>query len=153
MKTMIPLVMLLLSYAANSFAQGDLQFNQVINITPGQTYTVPEGKVLKVESIPFNNAIITANFAGLISSGGSLACTYSSSVFLTIGNVQITGTAPNTGIFAGGQCDSGCQCTRTAPATIPALDFPIWLNAGKVISVGSNVSGVFVSGIEFNVIP
>lgn len=141
--------MLLLSYAANSFAQGDLQFNQVINITPGQTYTVPEGKVLKVESVTFNNASVATTFVNQNGCGSNFGtCTYSTDVFLTINNVQISGTGTSFGTNCG-----GCTPTRNGPATIPALGFPIWLNAGKVISVGSNVSGVFVSGIEFNVIP
>lgn len=51
-------LILILGFVSNAFSQETLQFNQVLTITgqvpmggSGSTYTVPEGKAWKVESI------------------------------------------------------------------------------------------------------
>jgi hypothetical protein len=54
----------------NSFAQGNLQFNQVLILdasTSGIAHTVPAGKVWKIESVAMssNNAYFQIQWAGL----------------------------------------------------------------------------------------
>jgi hypothetical protein len=49
------------------FSQGsNLQFNQVLNLKNGDTYTVPTGKVVKVESIysDYHNLSVVYNYIG-----------------------------------------------------------------------------------------
>jgi hypothetical protein len=46
-----------------------------------------------------------------------------------------------------------CPATNSASVTLPIIDFPIWLNAGKQISMQNNITGVLLTAIEFNVVP
>ena len=41
------------------YSQGNLQFNQVLTFEPGESYTVPTGKVLKIESVSMNGNAVT----------------------------------------------------------------------------------------------
>ena len=43
---------------------GNLQFNRVLNFTSGANYTVPQGKVLKIENVLFDgSASINLNYS------------------------------------------------------------------------------------------
>jgi hypothetical protein len=133
------------------FAQGgNLQFNQVININPGENYTVPQNKVFKIESISTGtgSGTITTTFSTttpIIGSVGCVNCFFSTLSFLTIDNVQLT-----CGV-AGYQSCSGCAATNTGPLTLQNIALPIWLKSGKAISISNIVSGILVTGIEFNI--
>lgn len=109
------------------YSQGNLQFNQVKNIsgtwTSGQTVNnlvVPSGKVVKIES-------------ATLSTGGNLA---TSSAIIFLGNHCIYSGGTNYGMMN---------------------LFPFWLSEGSYpINIGYNYSGQLIysiSGIEFNVIP
>jgi hypothetical protein len=45
-----------------------------------------------------------------------------------------------------------CPATNSGSVTLPNIDFPIWLNAGKQISI-QNITGVLLTAIEFNIVP
>jgi len=149
----------LLFFALQCMAQGNLQFNQVINIKNGDTYTVPAGKVLKITGIA-NSA--KTNFKIPLKrcdfSQGQAFCYYDpSNVFVgSIGNVEYF-AAPNgssnqsTGPYS--------QCSLCPPtydyfnSYIPYVSsLPFWLNAGQNITIGQG-SGYLISAIEFNIIP
>ena len=120
------LLSLFFLFCLTSFAQGNLQFNQVIsnagltsNANTGYTsynsiaYTVPTGKVWKLEYVFGMNA----------------------SWYITVNNnivyyINI----------------SGQQLERTSP---------IWLKAGDVLKFSSiySANNFYFSGIEFNIIP
>ncbi len=131
-----------------AFAQGgNLQFNQVLNITPGMSYTVPTGKVFKLESITGgNSASVTTTFADF--SADYCACNYASLQFLSIDVLQFSGKASS---YLAPNCISNCSQFNTSQLSIPILDLPIWLNTGKTVSLSSIVSGVLITGIEFNI--
>lgn len=148
------LTFLVVIAAITAKAQGNLQFNQVLNIIPGISYTVPAGKVFKLESMTTSNSSVTTNYIGQSGCGpnGCCTCNYATQVYLTINNIQFSAGPGGTT-----RCsfDGGCSAfpTNTGPISITPMDFPIWLKAQNVISLGSNVSGIFLSGIEFNVVP
>jgi hypothetical protein len=129
------------------YSQGNLQFNQVLNLKSGNTYTVPTGKCLKVESILMNGASITSNLSG----GGCAICSYASITYMQIGNITYTATPPNQA--SPGGCPNGiCPATNSASLTLPSIIFPIWLKSGEIVNLNSN-GGVLLTAIEFNIIP
>ncbi len=72
-----------------SWSQGNLQFSQVINLTPGTTYTVPANKVLKIESftsqsLPIYTTTLQSQSCSTIN--GPCACTWSAQSYLNIGS-------------------------------------------------------------------
>jgi hypothetical protein len=141
------LILSLLALAIGAKAQGNLQFNQVMNLTSGNTYTVPTGKCLKIESILMNGAFVTSNFSG----GGCAICSYAAVTYMQIGNIAFTVTPPNQA--APGGCPGGiCPATNSASLTLPSIIFPIWLKSGQIINLSSN-AGVLLTAIEFNIIP
>jgi hypothetical protein len=105
-----------------SSSQGNLQFNQVLTYTSqipksgfGSTYTVPNGKVWKIESI-------SADGPAKMSINGNGVPFY------------FNATTPSRGVF------------------------PFWLKSGDNIYLydfggGVGSYGVFISIIEFNIIP
>ena len=152
-KVLIPFVSLLLAIFMSSeiaIAQGgNLQFNQVINITPGVSYTVPAGKVFKIESITSNNVSVTSSFSSDIQYNVSCKyCYYSSFNYLTIGNLQFSAQANDLQSW----CQpTPCPSTNTSNFNISTLTLPIWLKDGKSLILSSNISGVLITGIEFNI--
>ena len=139
----------------SGIAQSSLQFSQVINLTAGETYTVPAGSVFKVESINQNSGSIALpyngncmiNCPGCGSSSG-VTCYYHGQTFFRIGSYQLVKGGDYTYINSGGSC-SVCPTNKSISVTIPNLILPIWLKAGEVVS--TLVSGTHISGIEFNV--
>ena len=158
MKRKILFSSLCVLFALSLKAQGNLQFNQVLNIENGMNYTVPTGKVLKIESINYVNpsAIVnysscTINCPGCGASSG-VTCYYTSINYLRIGNnIYSASTAPG-GVYinSGGAC-SVCPATQTLSVSPTNLILPIWLGSGKNVNVLA--SGIFISAIEFNIVP
>ena len=128
--------LLFVAISAMSFAQGNLQFNQVINIsglTPGgnvfTTVTVPAEKVWKITSSSWLNA--AGNLPG---SGGTL-------IPFCIGPYMLKGWYYYNGYF------------------VDPVTFPIWLEEGdydvKFCNSTQTTSNFTyaISGIEFNIVP
>ena len=133
------------------YSQGNLQFNQVLNLVPGSNYTVPAGKVLKIESIATTSGstVCAPQSNSYIASCGGYSnqnvSNYSSVVYLTLGNLVFTSSG------ASGIC--GTASCYNVSVTFPNLSVPIWLNAGKTVSVYNNMSQLLITAIEFNIIP
>ncbi len=134
-------------------AQGNLQFNQVLNMSNGTNYTVPEGKVLKIESINFNSAAIVSDYLSCNVNGNAtgVTCYYQSLNYLVLGgNVFNVGTSSIYYGVNGASCGY-CPATRTQSVPSETFNFPIWLSSGQSVNVLA--SGIFVSAIEFNIVP
>jgi hypothetical protein len=128
LKTAIVILIMFL-VKTKSYAQGDMQFNQVINKdlhngaapTP---YTVPAGKVFKLESV--NNQ---GNSSGIF--------LVNNKTYLQVYYTSTAGWSNNSGFFM--------------------WPFPQWFSAGTVLSStnfgGSGNYGAYITGIEFNIIP
>jgi hypothetical protein len=150
--------MAMLLFSMASYAQGNLQFNQVLNIKNGDTYTVPAGKTLKIESLNSTKFNVNLQLSSCTNNGGNwFTCNY-------IGNVNaliIGGVIFNTGTISTGinppnnQCS---QCPLTYDVPVNGINygflFPIWLKSGEVISVisSSGNAGILISAIEFNIV-
>ena len=131
-----------------SWSQGNLQFSQVINLTPGTTYTVPANKVLKIESFTSQSLpIYTTTLQSQSCAGNNTCqCTWSAQSYLNIGSLSFSHQ------FSIGGSVGPCPATNSGSVTLPNIDFPIWLNAGKQISI-QNITGVLLTAIEFNIVP
>ena len=146
--------------ATTSFAQGNLQFNQVLNFNSGSNYTVPVGKVLKIESIAFNGNIVSMP----LTSSSTVSCgsytvqvgQYSGFDYLTIGSLTYsvgshTGTElHNTNCGWG---DLNPTFFNTSISSLPNISVPIWLKAGKTVNITSGSFQMLITGVEFNIIP
>jgi hypothetical protein len=130
-----------------SWSQGNLQFSQVINLTPGTTYTVPANKVLKIESLTSQSASINTPLQSSNCPNGNCTCIYSSQPYLNLGSLIYSAQPGNVSILY------TCPATNSASVTLPNIEFPIWLNAGKQISMQNNITGVLLTAIEFNIVP
>jgi hypothetical protein len=142
------------------YSQGNLQFNQVLSFEPGDNYTIPTGKCLKIESINMNSTTVcipksnTGNGSCATPSGyyPSSFGIYAAITFLTLGNMNF-----QTPTFNGNQGTSCSGWINTAcyNYNFGALSFetPIWLEAGQAIVVNPNVSNILISAIEFNIVP
>jgi len=144
------LLIMLLVNSIGSWSQGNLQFSQVINLTPGTTYTVPANKVLKIESftsqsLPIYNTTLQSQSCSTIN--GPCACTWSAQSYLNIGSLSFSHQFGITSVAG-----YPCPATYSGSVTLPNIDFPIWLNAGKQISI-QNITGVLLTAIEFNIVP
>ncbi len=132
-----------LFFVPYSKAQGNLQFNQVLVLSSGANYTVPAGKVLKIESILHDG---TATIPFSVCTG---TCVYSGSV-CSIDGIQIKLTSST----STASCLT-CPATNFTTGNFIALNnyvFPIWLSAGKVVTISAS-AGIRISAIEFNIIP
>jgi hypothetical protein len=129
-----------------STAQGNLQFNQVLSYTGSlscntnycgaqspTTYTVPAGKVWKIESAGFNGGIGMSN--------------YFPQAYLIINGVGAYG---------------GLMSANQSTVTGKLITSPVWLKAGDVLGWGMNsnsaTGGTFsismhISILEFNIVP
>ena len=138
------------------FSQGNLQFNQVLVFTPGNNYTVPSGKVLKVESINFTGSTVclplSSSYAGSCcppgySCGSATMGNYNAVDYMTIGNL----------VFNSGPSNAYCSIPLPSCAqktiTLPTINLPMWLPTGKSISINSGTASMMISAIEFNIVP
>jgi hypothetical protein len=118
---------ILLFYSISSFAQGNLEFNQV-KLVGSTTETVPAGKIWKIES-------------ALSSSSLSISTGTTSTQNVTT-NIVINGTNVVVKSSWG---------SSYASSAIETTDLPIWLPAGTTLQSGNNVFRISV--IEFNIVP
>ena len=152
--------MLLFSLA--SYAQGNLQFNRIVNFKSGNNYTVPTGKVLKIVSINALSSIkvnlpltsCTNTYDG-ISPMTDCNYNYSNFPYLIISNQNYTiSYGYNHRMNYHNQCSS---CPPLAQTTVSSVNFnnlklPIWLSSGEEVSV-AQIDGLLISAIEFNIVP
>ena len=173
--------LLILQLPLGVLAQGgNLQFNRVLNFTSGANYTVPQGKVLKIENVLFDGyTTININYSHCDSvfNNGSydVMCKYALpnnySAPVEIGNFKLTGQ--------GGNFDQGYHTTyfgsnywrcNSCPPSV-SLNFwfqasdnitcPIWLGEGEAVKIlpstivypSSGRKGFHISAIEFNIVP
>jgi hypothetical protein len=139
-----------------TISQGNLQFNQVINLENGMNYTVPVGKVVRIESINYLNPSTVANYSSCIvncpgcGASSGVSCSYASINYLQIGSAVLTLSPPGIYVNSGGTC-AVCPASQTLSVTPSNFTLPIWLNSGNQINVMA--IGIFISAIEFNVVP
>lgn len=169
MKKVLILLLILIPFIA--MAQGNLQFNQVLDLTNSANYTVPVGKVFKVESVNAPNAVVTGSYIGYGSSFGFdgtyyyVACSYNVSNIICIGSICLGGAQWSDGSVKVvndpphdtiGHCPSistiGGYLYPSSSSGYPIFNLPIWLKEGQQINIMGG-SGILVSGIEFNVVP
>jgi hypothetical protein len=161
---------------------GNLQFNRVLNFTSGANYTVPQGKVLKIENVLFDGSLsvnLNYSFCDTIYENGRyytycryiLANNYSAP--LEIGSLKLLGSS-------GGNFDQGYHTEILSNYTNYLCNFcasnvslsflfqhndnitcPIWLGEGEVVKIlpstivypSSGRRGFHISAIEFNIVP
>ena len=147
------IVILLFFIALGAKAQGNLQFNQSLSLSNG-SYTVPTGKVFKVESINIDYSaipqlsLIDCNiFNG--GNGNLTNCIYGQLLYLTIDNFNFK--LPSKVLTQNLQfyC-SQCAAVTSTNIAQQTFSLPIWISAGKAINLPT--SWVHISGIEFNII-
>jgi hypothetical protein len=114
------LFLLIAFFYVTSFAksQGNLQFNQVLTITSGQSYTVPTGKVLKIESINITSTSVCVPKSSEVvtqcrqPSGSYVPQTYgiyNSISYMTIANMNFT-----TPSYTGGNNNAFCPFVNSS---------------------------------------
>ena len=128
-------------------AQGNLQFNQVLNFSYGSSYSTPQGKVLKIESINFNSPVIISPLTNCIT-GSQTQCIYQSLNYLVLGDIIFSSNTIYS--YTNGGCIN-CPQTNSTSTTSSTFNLPIWLPAGKTVSVLAE--GIHISAIEFNIVP
>jgi hypothetical protein len=160
-------IFFLLTIVSSSFGQGNLQFNQVLNFGYGDNYSVPAGKVLKIESINFNSPKLYRPFVSCFSLGPNPGCTANGTVVCAyseeaINYLVIDQYILKSSIFSGAAqitvCKSNtvqsceiCPPTSGLDVSPSTFNLPIWLREGKNVSVLA--TGIFISAIEFNIVP
>ena len=190
MKLLVIIFSSLLSFSEAFCQGGNLQFNRVLNFTSGANYTVPQGKVLKIESTKFNLSLVaTLNYIGCDTTVSydlfqamrfNHYCKYSSTNnahSVQIGPIKIGGFE-QAGLYNGYPYQlftmynydcSVCPATTSAMyriGTSDELNCPLWLSEGEVVSIFpylqllgpynygvTGVFGIYISAIEFNVVP
>ena len=125
------LLILAIAFSSASFAQGNLQFNQVIKVID-VNQAVPTGKVWKVESYHQQTVGISTNMPTTGCGDLSRPRPY------YIDNVMYHHINP---------IGNG----NTSFASAATNEFPLWLSAGQLIR--TSCPGDFLSIIEFNVVP
>lgn len=137
-------------------AQGNLQFNRVVTFKPGDNYIIPTGKCLKIESVNYGSNVVIVPKTGVSQcyNCGTIPYdfgVYGPMIYLTIGNANFSTSSFN------GSNPACCMSYNTPTATTSfnnlSVSCPIWLEAGKNVSVNSGVSNLIVSAIEYNIIP
>jgi hypothetical protein len=150
--------MLSASLCSQLYSQGNLQFNQVLTFEPGESYTVPAGKVLKIESVSMNGNVVTVPMTSTQNIGcsgpyGNYTLTvgiYAPVTYLMIGNISFF--TPN----IVGTCAwllNPSPSTTTSTITSPVINCPLWLEAGKTVTIYSGSFQMIISAIEFNITP
>ena len=138
------------------YSQGNLQFNQVLTFEPGESYTVPAGKVLKIESVSMNGNGVTVPmtsqqnigcYAQYVGNYTVSAGVYAPVQYFTIGNVIFS-----TPVLYG-TCSNLTPSTNIATIISPVINCPVWLEAGKSVTIFSGTFQMIISAVEFNIIP
>jgi len=113
----------------SAFAQGNLQFNQVLKVS-NQAQTVPAGKVWKVVSYWQGNIGVTSNTQS--------TCAYSGrhTPFILDGEIYF--------LFKD-------VATGSSALMGPSNEMPLWLPAGSILQ--TQCARDFLSVIEFNIVP
>ena len=114
-----------------SFAQGNLQFNQVLTIS-STDQTVPAGKVWKIESYQQQNVAISTT-------GPTVSC----------GDLSRPRPYYIDGVYYHDIKSSGWGSASVL--YIAQNTFPIWLKAGQTCR--TTCVGDFLSVLEFNIVP
>ncbi len=161
MKKILLLVSFLIVIVFSINAQGSLQFNQVLTTSSSDgLVTVPEGKVWKIVSVNggygqiFSDTPVSAH-CGTTCSGGvcsSSSCLFEAFIWELNGSTLSRVTACK--VCSGGDCYNNIGACGTHTWTVeqlPVIQAPIWLKAENTLKV--NMSGVYFSTIEFNIIP
>ena len=138
-RLLLPTLFCLLVGPLNSvFAQGSLQFNQVLLVSTAST--VPANKVWKIEALAYNGgapfASQSASYSFIFSGTRGFDCI---ARFLINGNPVVI---PTTYLQNNFNSTSGANFT---------FSLPMWLPAGTTLNPQTNIS--YLSVIEFNVIP
>jgi hypothetical protein len=149
---------LLIFVCASLFGQGNLQFNRVITFSPGSTYTVPTGKVLKIESITFNgNSVTVPKTSTQTLNCPSICCgaftltvgVYAPVTFLSLGGINFS----TSNVI--GDCSwlmNPTPATTNTSVSLPQINCPLWLESGKSLSIYTGTFQMIISAIEFNII-
>jgi hypothetical protein len=142
-------------------AQGNLQFNQVINLKSGDSYQVPANKVLKIESISILSNNLCMPRTGILDDCGTgkIVGQYNGFTYLTIGDLIYSVPsrsgrdlyANQTGI-CGDSRDTNPPCFPVTNIDLGTVNVPIWLRAQKQIVINSSSINVGISAIEFNIV-
>ena len=129
-------IFLFLVSIQTSFAQGNLQFNQVKLVSTIET--VPAGKVWKIESVIYNIPSEMSSYQ----TSGSLSCGVN-----TFWNfaIEVAGVPTKTGQGVGSLQLSNISYTQGY------TELPIWLPGGATLSGGPCLNKVSI--LEFNIIP
>ena len=125
------LLILTIAFSSTSFAQGNLQFNQVIKVID-VNQTVPAGKVWKVESYHQQTVGLSTNMP--TTGCGDLARPRP----YYVDNLMYHHINP----IGNGNSSFASAATN---------EFPLWLSAGQLIRTSCPQD--FLSVIEFNVVP
>ena len=133
MKSIVFLVFLI--WLGVSYAQGNLQFNQVKLVSALET--VPAGKVWKIESVIYN---IPQTASGYQSTNGGCSYIYYESTAIEIAGIP-------TKVGQGTQPAAYSNLAYTHSYTM----LPVWIPAGTTLSGGTCLNKVSV--IEFNIVP
>lgn len=144
-------------------AQGNLQFNQVINLKRGDSYQVPTNKVLKIESISIqsNSLCMPRTGTQTFSCSGGVTKTeglYSGFTYLILGDLVYS--VPNQrGRNLFGSANACLAGNNTNPSCYPIYNIdlgqiivPIWLMQNKQISINNTSISLLITAIEFNII-
>ena len=125
------LLILAIAFSSASFAQGNLQFNQV-KLVGSAAETVPTGKIWKIESATYSPPPTWVyNAGGLVVNENAI--------------IQINGNNRTIRSIRG-EYYNGAAGQQYWEQT-----FPIWLPAGTTLSAGALVYELSI--IEFNVVP
>jgi hypothetical protein len=126
------------------FAQGTLQFNQVLLVNNVQQ-SVPAGKVWKVESVMPQTSIIRCSdsYYNLPAPGPS-----NDFVIVVNGNNVFVGEV-TAGITSG--YTGGSSAASEVFVGVNTGLFPMWLPASTTLQASTNLR--YISVVEFNVIP
>ena len=118
---------ILLFYSISSFAQGNLEFNQV-KLVGTTNETVPAGKIWKIESALSSSSLN-------ISTGTTSTQNVTTNIVINGTNVVVKSS----------------WGSSYASSALETTDLPIWLPAGTTLQAGNNVFRISV--IEFNIVP
>ena len=126
---------LFIAISAMSFAQGNLQFNEIVTVRD-VLETVPVDKVWKVESYQQSVVAVRSSFANNCSDLQKNRPYYiDGNIYYDIGSIaQVTPQSNNGTVWM-----------------VPENKFPIWLKEGQTAKTTCSVD--FLSIIEFNIVP
>jgi hypothetical protein len=150
MKKILTVAILLFSMA--TYAQGNLQFNQVLNIKNGDTYTVPSGKTLKIITVVAQNPTAKIPLSSCTNNNGTVTCNYYGSVTLgSVSDLVYTANNLSTGFPPAPNLCSQCPSYTDIPVNGFGIPVPLWLKSGEIVSIAQG-TGMLISAIEFNIV-